>query len=121
MTRAEGAKVLHGGPVSETVRHLRWTAACVLLAALCAANEHAPPGGEGWWWVLLFGLVGVAAGRLDPRDALRWSLLLGVGQALSALLIEPAIALWGVAIVAPIPWLVGGFRLQGLHPLRARS
>jgi 4-hydroxybenzoate polyprenyltransferase len=101
--------------MSQAVRQMRWAAGCVLLAVLCAANEHAPPGGEDWWWVLLFGLVGVAAGRLDPRDALRWSLLLLVGLALSALLIEPTIALWGMAMVPPIPWLVGGFRLQHLH------
>lgn len=94
---------------SDTIRRLRWAAASALAGALCTAGEHAPDVGASWWLVLLVAGFGVAAGRLHAVAVHRWSLVLVGALGLSTLFIDPATALWGMALVVPMAWVAAGF------------
>lgn len=99
-------------PPTDHIRHHRWTAVSVLLAALCTAFAHAPDRGEAWWLIFLVGLAGAIAAFIRPTAG-HW-IALGVAVALvgCAPFTEAAVIAYGLPIAAPVAWLVAGFKLQ---------
>lgn len=106
---------------SDRIRHHRWTAVSVLLAALCTAFAHAPDRGEAWWLIFLVGLAGSIGAFIRPTAGHRVTLAVAVVLAGCALFADPAVIAFGLPIAMPVAWLVAGFKLQERHERRARA